>query len=247
MPGKLSYYILERYQMHFIDSYSVILLDLCNTFMFNVDRFSDKEDYALTYYKLGGKNLTSGKIKQIIHNLYRDLEDAYVNPKYFDHFPAVRYFLDKIAKELPKKEIDLLEEVFSHHEVGNITIENANVLKQLAKTHELGIVSNIWSKSDLYLIEIEKVGIKHLFKTIVFSSEHGPMKPSPLLFQKAVDCFDIPLSKIVFVGDSFDYDIVGAVHFGMSAIWINPIEEKLPHKSIVPNLMIKELKDLLTV
>lgn len=33
----------------FIDQFDVVLLDVSHTFMFDVDRFSDAEDYGATY------------------------------------------------------------------------------------------------------------------------------------------------------------------------------------------------------
>ena len=43
--------------MLFVDQFHVILLDMAKTFMFGVDRFSEDEDSAATYWKVGGKRL----------------------------------------------------------------------------------------------------------------------------------------------------------------------------------------------
>ena len=42
----------------FIDQFDVVLLDMSHTFMFDVDRFSDTEDYAATYRQVGGNLLS---------------------------------------------------------------------------------------------------------------------------------------------------------------------------------------------
>jgi FMN phosphatase YigB (HAD superfamily) len=47
------------------------------------------------------------------------------------------------------------------------------------------------------------------------------MKPSPKLFQLALDAFTDKKSQMVFVGDSLVYDIRGAKAVGLSTIWIN--------------------------
>lgn len=41
--------------MRFVDQFHVILLDMANTFMFGVDRFSEDKNFAATYWKAGEK------------------------------------------------------------------------------------------------------------------------------------------------------------------------------------------------
>ncbi len=45
----------EGEQMRFVDQFHVILLDMANTFMFGVDRFSEDKNFAATYWKAGEK------------------------------------------------------------------------------------------------------------------------------------------------------------------------------------------------
>jgi 2-haloacid dehalogenase/putative hydrolase of the HAD superfamily len=56
---------------------------------------------------------------------------------------------------------------------------------------------------------------------MVFSSDYTSMKPSPKLFQLALNAFTAEKSQMVFVGDSLVHDIRGAKAIGLSTIWIN--------------------------
>lgn len=76
-------------------------------------------------------------------------------------------------------EIAILEKVFSEHEVGTVPQAYANALRQLHRTHRLGIVSDIWSHSEGFYQELARAGIRELLEVVVFSSDIGIIKPSP--------------------------------------------------------------------
>jgi len=232
----------------FIDRFDVILLDMGNTFMFNVDRFSDSEDFGGTYRRVGGKTLCDEEVRRIILAVFNRMLKDNRNPKYYDRFPSVFHYLQTIpeSKNLPEGEIDLLERVFAMHEVGTIPDSHAEALRNLHETHRLGLVSNIWAKKDLFLAEFDRVGVTELFETIVFSSDYGCLKPSPILFAKAIESFDVDRSKIVFVGDSLKRDIAGAKVANLAAIWIDRGIDKIGEGSLSPDLVIQALRELVS-
>ncbi|GAA6623449.1 HAD family hydrolase [Scytonema sp. NUACC26] len=234
-------------QPRFIDGFDVILLDMGNTFMFEAERFSETENFGATYQQIGGNFLSDEVVNHIIKNVCNTMFADYENPNYYENFPSVSSYLKNLdlIKDLPCDEISLLEQVFVMHEVGIISEPYVSILHQLRQTHQLGVVSNIWSTSNLYRQEFERVGIAHLFDVIIFSSEHGCIKPSPRLFRKAVELLAVEPSKIVFVGDSIKYDIAGAQAVGLSTVWINRYSEKLNESSVCPDLIIENLQELL--
>ena len=236
-------------QMHtrFIDQFDVVLLDVSHTFMFNVDRFSDAEDYGVTYCQIGGNLLSNGKVRRAISALFDNMLADYENPNCYNSFHPVSSYLEVLpeSKDLPVGEIRLLAQVFAMHEVGTIPATHVKALHQLHETHRLGIVSNIWSSSDLYFREFERAGIRNLFDVIIFSSDHSHIKPSPYIFAKAVEALDVDRSKIVFVGDSLKRDIAGAKAAGLSSVWINTGISQINQNILVPELVIQDLRDLI--
>ena len=217
----------------FIDQFDVVLLDVSHTFMFDVDRFSDTEDYGATYRQIGGNLLSSGEMYRTIAALFDSMLADY---------GVMSFQLSGESKDLPAGEIQLLAKVFAMHEVGTITHAKAF---RLHETHRLGIVSNIWSSSDLYLREFERVGIRNLFDVIIFSSDHSCIKPSPHIFAKAIEALDVDRSKIVFVGDSLKRDIAGAKAAGLSSVWIHTNVSQIDQDIPVAELIIKDLRDLI--
>lgn len=231
----------------FIDQFDVVLLDVSHTFMFDVDRFSDTEDYGATYRQIGGNLLSDGEVRRTISALFNNVLADYENPSCYDSFPPVSSYLRSMSelKNFSADEIRLLAQVFATHEVGTISATHVKVLHQLHETHRLGIVSNIWSSSDLYLREFERVGIRNLFDIIIFSSDHSCIKPSPHIFAKAIEALDVDRSKIVFVGDSLKRDIAGAKAAGLSSVWIHTNVSQIDQEIPTPELIIKDLQDLI--
>jgi FMN phosphatase YigB (HAD superfamily) len=107
------------------------------------------------------------------------------------------------------------------------------------------VVSDIWSKNDLFLQEFERAGVRDLFDVIVFSSDHGCVKPSSLLFRKALEAFTVDDARIVFVGDSLQRDIIGAQSAGLATVWINSAGAAPPTEHPQPDRVIRDLRELL--
>ncbi len=233
--------------MRFIDKFDVILLDMGNTFMFDCDRFSELEYFGKTYRQLSGILLKDAQVKSIMSDVFNRMGKDYENPEYYECFPPVKSYLIQVLKEnnLPISEIELLEQVFAMHEIGTVPDTHAEAIGQLSRTHKLGVVSNIWCKSEFCLNEFHRVGIAHLFETIIFSSDYGIIKPSPLIYRKAIEQISVDESKIVFVGDNLLFDITGAKAVGLSAVWINPDNKQLTPNIPTPDLVIQDLRNLL--
>ena len=231
----------------FIDQFEVILLDMSHTFMFNVDRFTDTEDYGATYRRIGGNLLSNGDIHRVIAALFENMLADYENANCYDSFSPVSSYMQVLpeSKGLSVDEIQLLTQVFAMHEVGTIPATHAEALRRLHETHRLGVVSNIWSSSDLYFREFERVGIRNLFDVIIFSSDHGRIKPSPSIFAQAIEAFNVDRSKIVFVGDNLNRDMKGAKAAGLSSVWIHTGISQFDNRTPAPELVIQDLRDLI--
>ncbi len=233
--------------MNFINKFDVLLLDVGHTFMFGGYRFFHSENFAATYRSLGGSLLTDELVNRIICTVSRRIKVDGKNPANYECLPSVLSYLQKYfeVNDLPISELNLLEQVFATHEVGVISENYVEVLNQLRKTHRLGIISNIWSTKDIFLKEFDRVGIRDLFEIIIFSSDYGWIKPSTKLFNQAIEHFDVEHEKIVYIGDHIMRDVGGAKIAGLSTIWINKHGKQLNESVAVPDLIIKDLQELL--
>ena len=231
--------------MRFVDRFRVILLDMMGTFMFDGDRFSANEDYARTYRRLGGHRLADIEVQSVIREVFDRMLRDYQDPARRENFASVGHYLEALLSEanLPCGEVGLLDRVFTMHEAGVIPETHAETIRRLHETHRLGVVSNVWGRSDLCLEEFRRAGVAGLFEATVFSSDYGINKPSPLLYRKAIDHFGVDISSVVFVGDDPVYDIAGAKAVGLATVWINA--GGAPDEAACADLVVEDLRSLL--
>jgi putative hydrolase of the HAD superfamily len=219
-----------------LNRYSVLLLDLNSTFMFGEDRFGPAEDFHATYQSLGGSLLSRDQVHAAIRNCYDAMSQIYRSPEHYDNFPSVAESLQQHAGA-PQSELGLLERVFARHEQGAIPPDYAELLRRLGKTHQLGLVSNLWSRKEPWLSEFERSGISDVFVCQIFSSDSRSIKPSSVLFKSALQSFPSD-ARVLFIGDNHKRDIVPAKSLGLATAWINPKGDDSPHADyVLPNLL----------
>jgi putative hydrolase of the HAD superfamily len=94
-----------------------------------------------------------------------------------------------------------------------------NALQTLAalreKGYKLGLLSDFPPETKL-----ENLGISGLWDAVLCSEQFGALKPHPLSFQHLAKTLSLPPEKILYVGNSYPYDVIGAAGAGMKTAWI---------------------------
>ena len=121
---------------------------------------------------------------------------------------------------------------------------NSALLKKLSHKYKLGIVSNFYGNLPLIF---DQLGMSKLLNAIIDSERVGVRKPDPLIFKIAIDKIKKNPDSIVFVGDSYERDIIPCKNLGMKVIWMKGPNPRIPEDppvvdAIITNLM--QLKDL---
>ncbi|HJY65024.1 MAG TPA: HAD-IA family hydrolase [Ignavibacteria bacterium] len=214
------------------------------TFMFGGDRFGASQNYEETYRSFGGCRLPSDDIHELINHIYSTLLIVSREPDYFDNFPTVREFMDIDNRFImyDSYEKDLLEQVFAYHECGSVPDECKDVLLKLSMSHRLGLISNVWCNSLYFTNKLKSENIHDIFEHVIFSSDHGTVKPSPKLFNMATGCFGVHPSDILFIGDNYKRDVIGSMNAGMKSVWVNKNDEM--YNGIKPDFEIKHIREL---
>jgi HAD superfamily hydrolase (TIGR01549 family) len=232
----------------FIDRYQAILLDVCGTLMFNYDRFAEGDDHHSTYTQLAGAALSPGELYAIIHQLHLDIMAAEQVETNYDPFPSLGEFVRRLpaAQNMPAEEQERIAQVFARHECGRIPASIADALLVLSETHPLGIVSNIWSLAAVFEAELERAGVRELLYPRVWSADYGCIKPAEKIFRIALEELDCPPDRVLYVGDTYLRDVVGARRVGMGTAWVNPHGLPVPQGyAVQPDLVIHSVTDLL--
>jgi putative hydrolase of the HAD superfamily len=121
--------------------------------------------------------------------------------------------------------------------------ENAKeALEKLRGKYRLGIVSNFAIPECVNKL-LEKHGLDVFFDVVVVSGAINKRKPSPEIFEKALEKLGVDAEDTVFVGDTVEADIQGAKSAGMKTIYIERRAQK-EAEQFCPDQTIKNLNQL---
>ncbi len=113
--------------------------------------------------------------------------------------------------------------------------------------YRLGIISNAGDDDDVQYL-VDKAQLRPYLDIILSSAVHGTRKPSPRIFQAALDKLGIQPSRAVMVGDKLEADILGAHNTGMFGVWITRRADMDANhnyaKTIQPDAVIGSLSEL---
>ena len=84
--------------------------------------------------------------------------------------------------------------------------------------YRLGIVSNwSWNLRD----RVTQAGLDRFFELVWASAYAGCNKPHPRIFNQALARMEIPLERALYVGDSYQHDVVGARRAGLDVVLLD--------------------------
>ncbi|MEM3881594.1 MAG: HAD family hydrolase [Candidatus Bathyarchaeia archaeon] len=116
------------------------------------------------------------------------------------------------------------------------------VLEKLYGKYKLGIVSN-FAIPECVTKLLSLHGLSKFFDVVIVSGAVNKRKPSPEIFQKALEKMGVSAVEAVFVGDTVDADVIGAKNVGMKTIFIERrVQKEAEHAC--PDQTIKSLGEL---
>jgi putative hydrolase of the HAD superfamily len=116
------------------------------------------------------------------------------------------------------------------------------LVKESSRRFKVGVVSN--GLPDVQYRKLDTLGLRDVFTCIVLSEEIGIRKPDPRIFHRAADLLQVQPSECLYVGDSYDSDIVGAKAAGMSTCWLSR-NASYPENTIIhTDYVVSHLEEL---
>jgi len=129
--------------------------------------------------------------------------------------------LGKSAQEIEEK-IDRMiykgwEPLFKKVKLFKGAVETLAALKKAG--FKMGLLSDFPPDNKL-----EYLGISGFWDAALCSEKCGALKPHPSSFKVLAGAMGLPPEKILYIGNSYHYDVVGASRAGMMTAWIkNPL------------------------
>ena len=116
------------------------------------------------------------------------------------------------------------------------------IVKELRGRYKLGIVTNGSARGQYG--KIDASGLAGYFDYRICSNDAESRKPDKGIFLNACEHLGVTPDEVLFIGDTFTSDILGALELGMKAVWFNPTGHPCDYD--VPQIIdLRELKNYL--
>jgi putative hydrolase of the HAD superfamily len=117
------------------------------------------------------------------------------------------------------------------------------VLDYLKTKYRLHLITNGFEK--VQRSKLFHACLESYFDHIFISEEIGYKKPEPEIFEYALRSAGAKKTQSLMIGDDWDADIMGALQFGMEAIYFNPSGKTVSHNHVIQIRALKQLMHLL--
>ncbi len=225
--------------------YSLIFFDADDTlYDFNKSQKIAFKD-ALTYFNINyHHDILYFEYQKLNKELWSQLEKGSLNANDLKILRFQKLFEAHKINQDPK--------IFGNYYIKRIsqsthTIPYAEQLCQLIHANhlEIGIITNGFA--DTQYPRLQKSELNKYFKSITISEEVGYRKPQKEIFALAMTKHaNIPVEKILMVGDNIEADIKGAKQLGIDTCWFHRAGLKSKH-DINPTYLITELQQLVKI
>ena len=119
-----------------------------------------------------------------------------------------------------------LDRWFADGEVGELYPDTVPALEAVGRQgYRMGVISN---HTDRLLSILDRHRLREFFESVTFSQEAGVEKPEKGVFALALRRMRCAPEEAVFVGDSWNADVVGARGVGIRPIWLNRSDRPPP-------------------
>jgi putative hydrolase of the HAD superfamily len=132
------------------------------------------------------------------------------------------------------------------HDATVCPAERTQVLEALKRRYPLGLLSN-FDSADTGQKILTTHGLRPYFSPIHISEAIGYRKPRREAFLQTADAMGVAPQEVLFIGDTFALDVVGAKGVGMDAVWFDRQKTPPDLEAAKPDYVITRLRDLLEI
>ena len=118
-------------------------------------------------------------------------------------------------------------------------------LAALGERYPLALVTN--GGPDTQRPKIGALDLAPEFEATVLAGHETAAKPDPEPFVVALDALDVPPANAVYIGNSFEHDVVGAHAAGMQACWVPDEPSNHTADEEVPEYVLDSLTEYETL
>lgn len=116
------------------------------------------------------------------------------------------------------------------------------LLTNLHRRFRLGLLTN--GPGEVQWPKIEKLSLRPWFDAITVTGDIGVYKPDPRAFAVILSRLGEVPARAVYVGDSYQTDVIGAKHAGLHCVWVKRPDNNEIMDSVRPDVEIDDLSQL---
>ncbi len=118
------------------------------------------------------------------------------------------------------------------------------MLTSLRSKYKIGLLTN--GSAEMQRPKLRNLGIEAAFDAVVLAGEEGIYKPAPEVFDILLDRLGVTAAATLFVGDSFEMDVIGAHHAGMRTAWVKH-NGATSIDGVIPDIEVTDVSSLCEV
>ena len=155
-----------------------------------------------------------------------------------DAFEALNY-------SITLDEINIISNLFIEYLTSNNHLIEGTIetLEYLKDKYVLHIITNGFSF--VQDVKLQKSNLDKYFVTITNSEAAGHKKPHENIFNHALTSANASKNESIMIGDSIEADVLGAMNFGIKAVFFNPANEMVSNNEILQIQSLTQLKNIL--
>jgi len=156
-----------------------------------------------------------------VEQLNRAFAGAWKQREDFDYSLAhwAKLVAATFGKAVPQGLFEAIYQRFKEPTTWRVHDEVPSILETLRQRgYRLGLVSN-WDERLRDLLAA--LDLRKYFEVVVLSIEAGSTKPSPRIFEAALQALRVPAQEALHIGDSWEEDVEGARAAGMAAVLLD--------------------------
>jgi HAD superfamily hydrolase (TIGR01549 family) len=149
---------------------------------------------------------------------------------------SLQVLLNKVNCSLDTEE--LIKIIYKFWESPKILKASKEVLSWINRP--LCVVSNIDNREIYAALEMHDLHFQH----VITSELCKAYKPRKEVFEKSLELLNLAPEEVLFIGDSYLMDVIGAKSAGIPVIWLNRRGKKVTTTDILPDYVIRDLDEL---
>lgn len=197
-----------------------IFLDLGGTLMYPPSGSWLFSELAYQYFPR--KILAAPENTELVRKANEELESNHLLHTTDEEYERFTHFYKILAENLPELKLSqqdlrrITDDKVYNMENYRIYDDTIETLRALSGRYKLGVISDTWPSVEPMLAEMR---IRKYFDCVTYSFELGAFKPSPVLYQDAVEKMGLPPENTLFVDDR-PGNVLGARKLGIQPVLI---------------------------